>query len=272
MDQMDHVDGSLNYLAEMSEKPVSYTYEPPPGVPARTSRTVKLTVPIHDGRAIGLNLSLDKQGFVLLPHVSAVTNFYDADEVRRVYYPEMERLVREGTGAARVLVFDHNVRNGSQEQRAATGVRDPVRFVHNDYTFKSGPQRVRELMGDAEGERLLKHRFVFLNVWRPIRGPVQEAPLAVCDARSMALKDFVATDLKYRDRTGEVYSVTYNPDHRWFYFPQMLPSEALLLKCFDSDPRRTQFTAHSAFEDPTTPPDAPPRESIEARAIAFFTE
>ena len=88
----------------------------------------------------------------------------------------------------------------------------------------------------------------------------------------MALKDFVATDLKYRDRTGEVYSVTYNPDHRWFYFPRMLPSEVLLLKCFDSDPRRTQFTAHSAFEDPTTPPGAPPRESIEARTIAFFTE
>jgi hypothetical protein len=208
----------------------------------------------------------------LVPHISSVKNFYDSDEVKRVYYPEMERLVRASTGAARVLVFDHNVRNGSKEERAAKGVREPVRFAHNDYTLKSGPQRVRELMGDTEAGRLLEHRYVFLNVWRPIRGPVEEAPLAVCDARSMALRDFVATDLIYRDRTGEVYSVTYNPQHRWFYFPRMQPTEALLLKCFDSDPNRTRFTAHSAFEDPTTPPGAPPRESIEARTIAFFTE
>jgi len=86
----------------------------------------------------------------------------------------------------------------------------------------------------------------------------------------MTLKDFVATDLKYRDRTGEVYSVAYNPEHRWFYFPQMRTDEALLLKCFDSDACRTQFTAHSAFEDPTSPANAAPRESIEARTILFF--
>ena len=96
--------------------------------------------------------------------------------------------------------------------------------------------------------------------------------LAVCDARSMVLADFVPTDLLYRDRTGEVYSVAYNSNHRWFYFPQMQPTEALLLKCFDSDPARTRFTAHSAFEDPNTPPDAAPRQSIEVRAFAFFAE
>jgi hypothetical protein len=149
-------------------------------------------------------------------------------------------------------------------------VREPVKFAHNDYTIKSGPQRVRDLVGDVEAEELLKHRYAFINVWRPVRGPVEEFPLAVCDARSMVLKDFVATDLRYRDRTGEVYAVAYNPTHRWFYFPQMRTNEALLLKCFDSDERRTQFTAHSAFEDPTSPPNAAPRESIEARTILFF--
>jgi hypothetical protein len=199
-----------------------------------------------------------------------VRDFYNAEEVRRVYYPEVERLVKEKTGAVRVIVFDHNVRNGSKEMREKLGVREPVRFAHNDYTVKSGPQRVRELVGDAEAEELLKHRFAFINVWRPVRGPIEEFPLAVCDAQSMTLKDFVATDLKYRDRTGEVYSVAYNPAHRWFYFPQMRTNEALLLKCLDSDEQRTRFTAHSAFEDPGSPPNAAPRESIEARTILFF--
>ena len=78
------------------------------------------------------------------------------------------------------------------------------------------------------------------------------------------------TDLKYRDRTGEVYSLTYSADHRWFYCPDMQPNEALLLKCYDSDPTRAQMTAHTAFDDPTTPPDAPARESIEVRTLAFF--
>ena len=122
-------------------------------------------------------------------------------------------------------------------------MREPVKFAHNDYTVKSGPQRVRELVGDAEAEELLKHRYAYINVWRAVRGPIEEFPLAVCDAKSMERKDFVATDLKYRDRTGEVYSVAYNPTHRWFYFPQMRTDEALLLKCFDSDAQRTQFTA-----------------------------
>jgi hypothetical protein len=110
-----------------------------------------------------------------------------------------------------------------------------------------------------------------INVWRPIRGPVQESPLAVCDARSIAPKDFIPTDLVYRDRKGEIYSVAFNPSHRWFYFPQMQTNEALLLKCYDSvDDGRARFTTHSAFTDPTSPPDAPARESIEARTLAFF--
>ncbi|MBE3602055.1 methyltransferase [bacterium] len=267
---MEQVQGILNYLDDMSEKPVNYTFEPPPGTPARTGRTVKHEVTIIDGRTAGFQPSLDVEGFMLTGHRSAVGNFYDENEVKRVYYPEMERLVREILGATRVLVFDHNVRNGSKEARAKYGVREPVRFAHNDYTLKSGPQRVRELCGDAEAERLLRHRYVFINVWRPIRGPVEQSALAVCDARSMTQSDFIATDLVYRDRVGEVYSVRYSPRHRWYYFSRMRPDEVLLLKCFDSDPNRARYTAHSAFEDPATPPGAAPRESIEARTIAFF--
>jgi hypothetical protein len=267
---LDRIEAPMNYLVDTGEKPVSYTYEPPPGVPPRSGKIVKQTVPIINGRPVVDQITLDNQGFMLTETPTAVHDFYNDEEVRRVYYPEVERLVKKITGAARVIVFDHNVRNGSKEMRAKLGVREPVKFAHNDYTIKSGPQRVRELVGEAEADELLKHRYAFINVWRPVRGPIEEYPLAVCDAKSMTLKDFVATDLKYRDRTGEVYSVAYNPAHRWFYFPRMRTDEALLLKCFDSDERRTRFTAHSAFEDPSSPPDAAPRESIEARTILFF--
>ena len=168
----------------------------------------------------------------LVEHRSAVKDFYDEDELRRVYYPEAIRLVAEATGASRVLVFDHTIR-----RRVAAGIdrspgtpRQPVTSVHNDYTVKSGPQRVRDLMGE-EAEELLRHRFEIVNVWRPIRGPLRDAPLAVCDATSVALADFVPSDLVYRDRIGETYRVRYNPAHRWFYVPEMRADEAVLIKC-----------------------------------------
>ncbi len=178
------------------------------------------------------------QGFILTHQNSAVKNFYDDGEVRSVYYPEVERLVKEATGAARVLVFDHNVRRGTSAGPAEKGVREPVKYAHNDYTVKSGPQRVRDLLPADEAEALLKNRFAVINVWRPIRGPVEETPLAVCDARSIAPQDLVPTDLRYPDRTGEVYSLAFNPAHRWFYFPRMRADEVMLLKCYDSARRR----------------------------------
>lgn len=271
VESLTHVEAALNYLADMAEKPATYMYKPPPGTPDRTGRYTPHLMSIRDGRAILAQLSLDKHGFVLARHETVVTNFYDAKEVQAVYYPEVERLVQEVTGAAKVVVFDHNVRCAPMAQRGENGAREPVRVAHNDYTLRSGPQRVRDLLDADEAEARLQHRFAVINVWRPIRGPVQEAPLAVCDAQSIAPQDLVATDLKYRDRTGEVQSVTFNPNHRWFYFPHMQRNETLLLKCYDSmDDGRARFTAHSAFDDPTSPPDAPARESIETRTLVFF--
>ena len=263
------VETSLNFLTNINQRPVTYFCEPPVGTPARSGEYSKFTVRIQDGRAILDRLSLDNQGFVLTRHDSKVADFYDATRVRASYYPEVERLVKEITGAVRVLVFDHNVRNGAMAKEGVKGVQGPVKVAHNDYTENSGPQRVRDLMGD-EADALLKNRFAVINVWRPIAGPVEEAPLAVCDAQSIAPQDLVKHELRYRDRVGEVYSLAFNPDHRWFYFPRMRKDEALLLKCFDSDPRRARFTAHSAFVDPTSPADAPPRQSIEARTLVFF--
>jgi len=151
----------------------------------------------------------------------------------------------------------------------ADAPRQPVRRVHIDHTARSGPQRVRDLLPD-EAEELLKGRVQVINLWRPIKGPLQDSPLAVCDATTIHSDDLVPSDLVYPHRVGETYSVKYNPTHRWYYVPQMRTDEALLLKCADTStgvPAR--FTPHSAFTDPTAAADAPPRESIEVRTLVF---
>lgn len=271
MEGLEHVEASLNYLVPRTEKPAFYMYEPSPGTPRQTAESDRHTMAIHDGRKVLESLSLDEQGFTLAHHDSGVSNFYDKAEVRTVYYPEVEQLVKKATGASKVLVFDHNVRCEPMAERGENGAQRPVKSAHNDYTIKSGPQRVRDLVEPAEAEQLLEQRFAVINVWKPIVGPVEEMPIAVCDARSIGKQDLVPTDLKYQDRTGEVYQLTFSPEHRWFYFPKMQPTEVMLLKCYDSaEDGRARFSAHSAFLDPTSPPDAAPRESIEVRTLAFF--
>jgi hypothetical protein len=108
-------------------------------------------------------------------------------------------------------------------------------------------------------------------VWRPIRGTVLIDPLGICDGRSIPQKGFIRVERRYKYRTGEVYHIAHDPGHAWFYFPRMTRNEALVFKVFDSDATKpSRFTAHSAFDDPSTPADAPPRESIETRTFAFF--
>ena len=267
----DAVRAPLNYIVVTGEKPVAHIAAPGAGPTRRDAEYQEHAMAIHDGRAARDPFSLDAQGFALSRHDTAVADFYDAEEVRRVYYPEVERLVKNVTGAEKVVVFDHNVRSSDESMRREKRVREPVRVVHNDYTVKSGPQRVRDLLPADEAQARLKHRFAMINVWRSIRGPVRRMPLALCDARSIAQNDLVATDLVYEGRTGEVYQTAFNPDHRWYYFPELARDEAVLIKCYDSmEDGRARFTAHTAFDDPTTPPDAPPRESIEARTLVFF--
>jgi hypothetical protein len=266
-----YVTAPLQYMIPMAEKPRSYAFRPPAGVPVRTSRYAEHPVPIRDGRAVVAGLSLDAHGFALLRHRSAVSDFYDAGQLKAVYLPEVERLVAAATGAVKVVAFDHNLRSSAASGDHANGVSEPAWRVHNDYTVRSGPQRARDLLDPEEADFRLRHRFAVVNLWRPIKGPLLEAPLALCDARSMAAQDFVANDLIYPDRVGETYAVTFNPRHRWFYFPRMQTDEAILIKCYDSlEDGRARFTAHTAFRDPTTPADAPPRESIEVRTLAFF--
>jgi hypothetical protein len=267
-DQGD-VEASLRFLADAAVKPVSYNPPPGTGVPRREGNYGDFRVRIRDARPIAGTLSLDRQGFVLTRHDTAIGDFYDAAELSAVYYPEIERLVKEATGATKVVVFDHTIRVA--ERAVERGLRAPVQMVHNDYTERSGPQRVRDLLPEDEAAARLTRRFAEYNVWRPISGPVRMWPLALADASSIAPQDLVTCDLVYEDRTGEIYYGVYNPAQRWYYVPAMAREEAVVIKCYDSArDGRARFSLHSAFDDPRTPPDAPPRESIEVRTLAFF--
>jgi len=267
---MTYVDADVNYLADLSIKPV--TYNPPPGngMPRRDGNYKFFKVRVHNARPYAKDLSLDKQAFILTHHDTKVRDFYDETELKSVYHPEVEALVKRETGASKVVVFDHTVRTA--DRAVERGLRTPVQSVHNDYTEKSGPQRVRDLLPPDEAEVRLKKRFAEYNVWRNIApDPVEMMPLGFVDSESIAPRDLAVCDLVYADRTGEIYQGVFNADHQWHYFPAMTRDEAILIKCYDSQKDgRARFSLHSAFADPTSPATARPRQSIEIRTFAFF--
>ncbi len=264
------VEATVNYLHDTGMMPSVYTGGPGSTVVRSESLSDPRRVTMHNGRLETGGFVLDREGFRFVRHDTKVVDFNNEDEVRRVYYPEMEALVKAETGAKRVVVFDHTLRTADEEDRQTRKLREVVQRVHNDYTEWSGQQRVRDLLPD-EAEELLKRRFAIVQVWRPIRHPVETFPLAICDARSVAPEDLVISERRYPNRIGQTYAVTYNPEHRWYWFPLMQREEALVFKVYDSlRDGRARFTAHTAFDDPTAPAGARPRESIEIRTLAFF--
>jgi hypothetical protein len=266
----DTIEASVNYLLDTGETP--YTFTGGPGsTDVRSNQTPDArVVTMHNGRALADRFMLDGDGFRFIRHDTRMHDFFDEAEVRSTYYAEMEALIKAETGAARVVVFDHTLRTADDEFREANKLREVVRRVHNDYTEWSGPQRVRDLLPD-EAEQLLQRRFAIVQVWRPIRHPVETFPLAICDARSVSPRDFVISERRYPNRIGQTYALTYSPEHHWFWFPRMRRDEALVFKVYDSlKDGRARWTAHTAFDDPTSPPNARPRESIEIRTLAFF--
>jgi hypothetical protein len=274
IESLPFVHAELNYLARTNGKPRTYAFDPPPGEPKSTALPEPHEVPVFNGRSISESFSLDREGFALVQHPTVVRDFYNDKEVREVYYPAAESFLRATLRADRVFIFDHTVRRrveGAADIRGR-GPRQPATRVHVDQTATSGANRVREHLPD-EADELLKGRVQVINLWRPIRGPVHDTPLTMCDATTVAADDLVASDLIYPNRNGETYSVKFNPGHRWFYFPKMTVKEALLLKCYDSAADgRARFTPHTAFVDPTTPTDAEPRESIELRTLVFHQQ
>lgn len=266
----DAIEVTLNYLLHTGETP--WTWSGGPGsteVKSFGERDPRQVI-LHNGRPHAGEFSLDGTGFRFIPHDTQVADFYDPAQIKRVYYPEMEALIKAETGAKRVVVFDHTLRTADDGDRETRKIREPVFRVHNDYTEWSGPQRVRDLLPN-EAEDLLRRRFAIVQVWRPIRLPIESNPLAIADARSLDPKDLVVSERRYPGRVGQTYAITWNPQHRWYWFPRMRRDEAIVFKVYDSlKDGRARWTAHTSFADPTSPPNARPRESIEIRTIAFF--
>ena len=265
----DTIEATLNYIVDDGSK-VFTIVATPGGSDARSGGTPDpRQVRIHNGR-LHDDFVLDRNGFRFVQHDTKVANFYDEDEIKRVYYPEMEALIKAQSGAKRVVVFDHTLRTADKEMREAKKIREVVSRVHNDYTEWSAPQRVRDILPD-EAEELLKRRFAIIQVWRPIRHPVETFPLAMADAQTLSPSDMIVSERRAPGRIGQTYAIKFNPKHQWYWFPRMRREEAYVFKVFDSEKDgRARWTAHTAFVDPTSPPNAQPRESIEIRTLAFF--
>ena len=268
------VSATLNFIERQDSKPFFHSSALTGGDPKIFFETDAQTVTIADMRPIGDDLSLDREGFELLTSPTEVDDLYDDAAVAEVYYPEIEALLRKRFGGGRVVIFDATRRSDSPEGAAnPDGLRGPATRVHVDYTVASGPQRVKDILGADEAARLEKAgaRVVQVNVWRPIRGPVERSPLALADASSVAADELIATDQIFPDRVGEIYNVAHGKTQRWYYAPEMTRDEVLLIKGWDSlDDGRARFTPHGAFDPADIRADAPPRESIEIRTLVVL--
>ena len=246
----DAIRAQFNYVVDTGVPPVRYIDWPEMAHMAVPPQYQQHEMVVHNGRPLRDTFKLDTHGFVFTDHLTQVKDFTNESERANVYDREVQRTM------------------GSEGELDG---RPTVKGVHNDYTEASAPRRLRDIVGDAEAERRLKKRYAIIQVWRPIRGRVLVDPLGICDGRSIPQKGFIRVERRYKERTGEVYHIAHNPSHVWFHFPQMERHEALVFKVFDSDASKpSRFTAHSAFDDPLTPANAPPRESIETRTFAFW--
>lgn len=260
------------FTLKSGEMPVAKVYVPGAGPDKRTGEFVEHDITIHDGRAGAAAYTLDGDGFAFRRYATAVKDLYDDAEVRAVYYPEMEALIKQATGASKVVIFDHTPRIDDTAAQDSRALRGPAKVVHNDFTIPSAAQRVRDVLPADEAEARLQKRFGSINVWRPISGPVETAPLMICGWHDIADEDLITAERRYPDgRVGSIYHIAYNPAQRWVYFPRMERDEVILLKCYDSLTDGTaRWTAHGACWPPDTPAGARPRESIEIRSMIFF--
>jgi len=263
------VQAEIDFLAPGVEHPFTYAHEAPAGAEAETARFASHAVQIQDVRD-DEPLRIDEHGAALGWWPTRVRRFYDASHVRRRYYPESADIIKAALRADRVVVFDHNVRRGSALQIQATRpvLGRPVHHAHTDYTPRSALQRLRQELGPNAEVGL--SRYLQVNLWRPIRAPLRDAPLALCDGSSVRLDSLRNVELRYPDRTGEIYYLMHESRQRWYFASDMTVDEAWLFKNFDSAPPGPgQLAPHSAFTDPRHL-RVSPRESIEVRALAIF--
>ena len=261
----------LNFMIRPKEKPQVFMSPEHANANRRTGEFRMTPVTISDARALADQPKLDQEGFELVESETSVADFFEPGIVEQIYYPEVTRLLIKATGAKEVHIFDHTMRVEDEEKRKRFGTRLPVLAVHNDYTEKSGPQRVRDLLDPAKAARFLSGRFAMVNVWRSLGETSEKFPLAMADGRTVAPEDYIGVDIVYPDRTGEIYQNVHSAGQRWYYYSHMKKSEAVLLKCFDTaTDGRTRYTAHTGFPNPHAPPATPPRESIEVRTLLAF--
>lgn len=270
---IEPVSATLDYLQSAFPKPVTYMLAPPGGHTWETSHYATLPVTIRDGRGKVDAALLDREGFQLCTAPSAMRGFGERDEIQRLYYREMEELARSVSGARHAIVFDHLVRRRAPGTLSPFGARPGQRpsaatRIHCDFTPSSAQRRL-ELETAARGMGHVR-RFAIVNLWRTTQLPVLDAPLAVCDARTVGRADLVAADIVYPHRTGEIYEVLHNRAHSWTYFHAMTFDEVLVFKQFDSADGVACYTPHAAFAHPDTPAGTPPRESVEIRCLLIF--
>lgn len=267
------VSSSINYLGEMDELPIFYSEK----YHLNNLVLEPTTVEIRDARRLTEEPSLEVNGFKLVKHATRVNNFEDQDETTSVYRREIEELILELTGADKVVVTNTVLRWSEKAGDTSKFVNSrPARFVHVDYSRQSFDDFARTHLADApDTEERLKRRYVAYNIWRVLTPPPQDAPLTLCDARTVHPEDVTEGEAvidapampEMRFGSSLYHS---SPAHRWFWFSDMQLDEALVFKAFDSDPDRVQGCPHSAFNDPNCPDDVPPRASAEIRAYAFF--
>jgi hypothetical protein len=266
------VRAEIEFLLPTKDRPYSYGYEPGEHEPPATAIFAAHHVAIRNARTEPRQLSLDEHGAALIAHQTSVQDFYDDTQLIDVYYPESAALIKAATGADRVVVFDHNVRRGlSLTLRADRNDQGrPVLHAHTDFTAASAVRRLRDHLG-AEVINLKPTRVLQVNLWRPIRAPLRDYPLAICDASSVGPDHLRAVDLVYPDRRGEIYYLTHDAAQRWYYAPDMQVHETWLLKNYDSAASGApRVAAHCSFDEPSQGLYIPPRESIELRAFALF--
>jgi hypothetical protein len=265
------VEGVVNYIGGMDERPRYYANDHSRDVLVLDPRRVS----IEDARSGVDSTALDREGFQLVRHRSAVRDFRDTAEVTAVYMPEIERLLLEVSGADQVVVNGAGVLRFGEKSQDAGRLNNsmPARFVHVDISDVTA--RAFAARSEPRRDGMSVARFAHYNVWRVLTPPPQDVPLAVCDSRSIAPADLVAADAIF-DVAGapewsfEGWVVRHSPAHRWCYFSGMNRDEALVFKTNDSDPVRAHCVPHSAFDDATCPPDVPPRMSIEMRGVAYW--
>jgi hypothetical protein len=257
---------------------------------------------LRDGRRIGEyypGLSpnsaecMDKLGVSLAYLESKCTNIYDSEEVERVYYPEIEKLLLDFfPGATDALVYNHDVfdkdyqgdRTENQDAKNPGVNANYAMLVHNDLNDNSGRVRCRELLTknlrnfgraqnytEAEADEKMSRRFMSINLAKPIE-TVEQFPFVLCAWPSFADQPYITNYRVYDDRVGETTRFTFRPTHEWYWFPRQKPNEVSMLKCYDSitDGSVSRWSFHTACIDPTVPLTASCRKNVVVRAYVFF--